>query len=102
MKQAMVIILLLGHLQAIVAPKAENQVLASDSINSYFDGYVNASTNLNQFFKLYEKALESGNEKEVKTDFETMTSPPVLKTPSPIEKQMSGFYADMYWLCFLG
>ncbi|KAJ6369112.1 hypothetical protein OIU78_001475 [Salix suchowensis] len=31
----------------------------SDSMNSYFDGYVNASTNLNHFFKLYEKAIES-------------------------------------------
>ncbi|KAL2940384.1 Protein FAR1-RELATED SEQUENCE 5 [Bienertia sinuspersici] len=64
----------------------------SDSMNSYFDGYVNASTSLNQFFKLYEKALESRNEKEVKADFETMSSPPVLKTPSPMEKQVSSLY----------
>ncbi|KAL2934158.1 Protein FAR1-RELATED SEQUENCE 5 [Bienertia sinuspersici] len=64
----------------------------SDSMNSYFDGYVNASTGFNQFFKLYEKALESRNEKEVKADFETMSSPPVLKTPSPMEKQVSSLY----------
>ncbi|KAL6510985.1 Protein FAR1-RELATED SEQUENCE 5 [Orobanche gracilis] len=64
----------------------------SDSMNSYFDGYINASTNLNQFFKLYEKALESRHEKEVKADYETMNTPPILKTPSPMEKQASVFY----------
>ncbi|KAF5745829.1 protein FAR1-RELATED SEQUENCE 5 [Tripterygium wilfordii] len=64
----------------------------SDSMNSYFDGYVNASTNLNQFFKLYEKALESRNEIEVKADYDTMNTSPVLKTPSPMEKQASEFY----------
>ncbi|XP_051113428.1 protein FAR1-RELATED SEQUENCE 5 [Andrographis paniculata] len=64
----------------------------SDGINSYFDGYINASTNLNQFFKLYERALESRHEKEVKADFDTMNTPPVLKTPSPMEKQASEFY----------
>ncbi|KMT01599.1 hypothetical protein BVRB_9g215950 [Beta vulgaris subsp. vulgaris] len=64
----------------------------SDSMNSYFDGYVNASTSLSQFFKLYEKALESRNEKEVKADFETMSIPPILKTPSPMEKQASVLY----------
>ncbi|KNA22824.1 hypothetical protein SOVF_030330 [Spinacia oleracea] len=72
----------------------------SDSMNSYFDGYVNASTNLSQFFKLYEKALESRNEKEVKADFETMSSPPVLKTPSPMEKQASGLYTTKIFMRF--
>ncbi|GKD62877.1 protein FAR1-related sequence 5, partial [Tanacetum coccineum] len=48
----------------------------SDSMNSYFDGYVNASTTLNQFVKMYEKALESRNEKEVKADYDTMNTLP--------------------------
>ncbi|XWS54423.1 hypothetical protein CRYUN_Cryun10bG0088100 [Craigia yunnanensis] len=64
----------------------------SDSMNSYFDGFVNASTNLNQFFKLYEKALESRHEKEVKADYDTMNTSPALKTPSPMEKQASELY----------
>lgn len=64
----------------------------SDSINSYFDGYVNASTNLSQFFKLYERAVESRNEKEVKADYDTMNTSPILKTPSPMEKQASELY----------
>ncbi|KAM1031524.1 hypothetical protein ACFX2C_035300 [Malus domestica] len=72
----------------------------SDSINSYFDGYVNASTNLGQFFKLYEKALESRNEKEVKADFETMNTAPVLKTPSPMEKQASELYTKKIFMRF--
>ncbi|KAK6916852.1 Zinc finger, SWIM-type [Dillenia turbinata] len=64
----------------------------SDSMNSYFDGYINASTNLNQFFKLYEKALESRCEKEVKADYDTINTSPTLKTPSPMEKQASELY----------
>ncbi|GAB4838693.1 Protein FAR1-RELATED SEQUENCE 5 [Ancistrocladus abbreviatus] len=64
----------------------------SDSMNSYFDGYVNASTTLSQFFKLYEKALESRNEKEVKADYDSINTTPLLKTPSPMEKQASERY----------
>ncbi|CAI0471259.1 unnamed protein product [Linum tenue] len=64
----------------------------SDSMNSYFDGYINASTNLQHFFKLYEKALESRNEKEVRADYDTMNTSPALKTPSPMEKQASELY----------
>lgn len=64
----------------------------SDSMNSYFDGYINASTSLSQFFKLYEKALESRNEKEVKADYDTMNTSPALKTPSPMERQASELY----------
>lgn len=72
----------------------------SDSMNSYFDGYVNASTNLHQFFKLYEKALESRHEKEVKADFDTMNTSPVLRTPSPMEKQASEFYTRKLFMRF--
>ncbi|KDP47038.1 hypothetical protein JCGZ_10765 [Jatropha curcas] len=72
----------------------------SDSMNSYFDGYVNASTNLNQFFKLYEKALESRNEKEVKADYDTMNTSPALKTPSPMEKQASELYTRKLFMRF--
>ncbi|XP_059647343.1 protein FAR1-RELATED SEQUENCE 5 [Cornus florida] len=72
----------------------------SDSMNSYFDGYVNASTNLNQFFKLYEKALESRNEKEVKADYDTMNISPALRTPSPMEKQASELYTRKLFMRF--
>lgn len=64
----------------------------SDSINSFFDGYVNASTTLQLFVKQYEKALESRYEKEVKADYDTINTAPVLKTPSPMEKQAAELY----------
>ncbi|XP_076886053.1 protein FAR1-RELATED SEQUENCE 5-like [Bidens hawaiensis] len=72
----------------------------SDSMNSYFDGYINASTTLNQFVKLYEKALESRNEKEVKADYDTMNTLPPLRTPSPMEKQASELYTRKIFMRF--
>jgi hypothetical protein len=69
-------------------------------MNSYFDGYVNASTSLNQFFKLYEKALESRNEKEVRADYDTMNTLPVLRTPSPMERQASELYTRKIFMRF--
>ncbi|KAD4982200.1 hypothetical protein E3N88_18871 [Mikania micrantha] len=72
----------------------------SDTMNSYFDGYVNASTTLNQFVKLYEKALESRYEKEVKADYDTMNTLPPLRTPSPMEKQASELYTRKIFLRF--
>ncbi|KAJ6931859.1 protein FAR1-RELATED SEQUENCE 5-like [Populus alba x Populus x berolinensis] len=36
----------------------------SDSINSYFDGYINASTNIHNLIKQYEKAMAIRHEKE--------------------------------------
>ncbi|XP_042508071.1 protein FAR1-RELATED SEQUENCE 5-like [Macadamia integrifolia] len=72
----------------------------SDSMNSYFDGYVNASTNLPLLVKQYEKALESRYEKEVKADFDTMNTAPVLKTPSPMEKQAAELYTRKLFVKF--
>ncbi|KAJ6727831.1 PROTEIN FAR1-RELATED SEQUENCE 5-LIKE [Salix koriyanagi] len=65
----------------------------SDSINSYFDGYINASTTLQLFVKQYEKALESRYEKEVKADYDSINTAPALKTPSPMEKQVAELYS---------
>ncbi|GAV74313.1 FAR1 domain-containing protein/SWIM domain-containing protein/MULE domain-containing protein [Cephalotus follicularis] len=72
----------------------------SDSINSYFDGYVNASTTLHLFVKQYEKALESRYEKEVKADYDTINIGPVLKTPSPMEKQAAELYTRKLFMKF--
>ncbi|KAF8393949.1 hypothetical protein HHK36_020151 [Tetracentron sinense] len=43
----------------------------SESINSLFKGYVHSLTNLRDFVKRYEKALENRYEIEVRADFET-------------------------------
>ncbi|TXG59228.1 hypothetical protein EZV62_013801 [Acer yangbiense] len=72
----------------------------SDSINSYFDGYVNASTTLQLFVKQYERALESRYEKEVKADYDTINTAPVLKTPSPMEKQAAELYTRKLFMKF--
>ncbi|KAL7223656.1 hypothetical protein ACSBR1_025165 [Camellia fascicularis] len=72
----------------------------SDSMNSYFDGYVNASTTLQLFVKQYEKALESRYEKEVKADYDTMNTAPILKTPSPMEKQAAEAYTRKLFIKF--
>lgn len=72
----------------------------SDSMNSYFDGYVNASTTLQLFVKQYEKALESRHEKEVKADYDTINTAPALKTPSPMEKQSAELYTRKLFMKF--
>ncbi|GFP97582.1 protein far1-related sequence 3 [Phtheirospermum japonicum] len=59
---------------------------------SFFDGYVNQQTTLPIFFRQYERALESSFEKEVDADFDTVCTNPVLRTPSPMEKQVANLY----------
>lgn len=70
---------------AIISP---NQGFES----SFFDGYVNQQTTLPMFFRQYERALESSFEKEVEADFDTVCTSPVLRTPSPMEKQAANLY----------
>ncbi|KAF8406756.1 hypothetical protein HHK36_008848 [Tetracentron sinense] len=72
----------------------------SDSINSFFDGYVNASTTIQLLVKQYEKAVASRHEKEVKTDYDTINTAPVLKTPSPTEKQAANLYTRRIFMKF--
>lgn len=73
---------------------------ANDSINSYFDGYINASTNVHLLIKQYEKANATRYEKEVKADYCTMNTTPVLKTPSPMEKQAAKLYTKIIFMKF--
>ncbi|KAG5064535.1 hypothetical protein AAZX31_02G256700 [Glycine max] len=59
---------------------------------SYFYGFVNHQTTLPLFFRQYEQALECWFEKELESDYETICTTPVLKTPSPMEKQAANLY----------
>ncbi|KAL8525480.1 hypothetical protein ACS0TY_014918 [Phlomoides rotata] len=61
--------------------------------SSFFDGYVNQQTTLPMFFRQYERALDSSFEREVEANFDTMCTTPVLRTPSPMEKQAAGLYS---------
>ncbi|CAH8381795.1 unnamed protein product [Eruca vesicaria subsp. sativa] len=59
---------------------------------SFFDGYVNQQTTLPMFFRLYERAMESWFEMETEADLDTVNTPPILKTPSPMESQAANLY----------
>lgn len=72
----------------------------SDNINSYFDGYINASTNIQVLIKQYEKAIATRHEKEVKADYDTLNISPVLRTPSPMEKQTAKLYTRIIFMKF--
>ncbi|KAJ1386420.1 Zinc finger, PMZ-type [Sesbania bispinosa] len=74
------------------------------SPNHGFDGFfydfVNQQTTLPMFFRQYEQALESWSQKEIEADFETICTSPVLKTPSPMEKQAADLYTRKIFLKF--
>ncbi|KAF5957545.1 hypothetical protein HYC85_004770 [Camellia sinensis] len=72
----------------------------SGSVNSLFDGYVNARTTLQDFAEQYEKALDDRYEKEAKAEFETFYTKPILKTPLPIEKQAAEIYTRKMFTTF--
>lgn len=71
-----------------------------DSLNSFFDGYVNAMTTIQLLIKQYEKAVASWHEKELKADYDTTNTTPVLKTPSPMEKQAANLYTRRIFMKF--
>ncbi|KAL4651798.1 hypothetical protein ACB092_01G187500 [Castanea dentata] len=72
----------------------------STSVNSLFDGYVNARTTLQDFAEQYEKALDDRYEKEARAEFETFYTKPVLKTPLPMEKQAADIYTRKFFIIF--
>ncbi|KAK6280019.1 hypothetical protein POUND7_020286 [Theobroma cacao] len=72
----------------------------SKSVNSLFDGYVNAGTTLQDFAEQYEKALDDRYEKEARAEFETFYTKPVLKTPLPMEKQATEVYTRKLFSVF--
>ncbi|TYH99692.1 hypothetical protein ES332_A11G083300v1 [Gossypium tomentosum] len=72
----------------------------SKSVSSLFDGYVNAGTTLQDLAEQYERALDGRYEKEVRAEFETFYTKPVLKTPLPMEKQEAEVYTRKLFLVF--
>eukprot|EP00257_Ricinus_communis_P019898 XP_015579009.1 protein FAR1-RELATED SEQUENCE 5-like [Ricinus communis] len=72
----------------------------SGSVNSLFDGYVNARTSFQDFAEQYYKALEDRYEKEAKAEFETFYTKPILKTPLPMEKQAAEIYTRRLFTVF--
>ncbi|CAI9294313.1 unnamed protein product [Lactuca saligna] len=64
----------------------------SESINSFFDGFVNSSTMLNEFVVQYDKAVASRRAAEEDEDFKTINSRPVLSSVHPIEAKAGECY----------
>ncbi|KAM5580821.1 hypothetical protein ABKV19_010166 [Rosa sericea] len=64
----------------------------SESINSFFDKYVNKKTSLKEFVEQYKEAAQDSLEVEVQADFNNLHKLPSLKSPSPFGYQMSKIY----------
>uniref|UniRef100_A0A7N0VLE0 SWIM-type domain-containing protein n=2 Tax=Kalanchoe fedtschenkoi TaxID=63787 RepID=A0A7N0VLE0_KALFE len=64
----------------------------SESIHSFFDGYVNAITPLNEFVVQYDKAVAVRRKSEEDEDFLTLNSQPALITEHGIEKDAGRNY----------
>ncbi|KAL7612830.1 hypothetical protein Lser_V15G07827 [Lactuca serriola] len=72
----------------------------SDSIHSFFDGFVNSKTMLNEFVLQYDKAVDSRRAAEEDEDFKTMNSSPILSSVHPIEAKAGQFYTRIFFEVF--
>lgn len=64
----------------------------SESINCFFDKYMQRKTTLKEFLEQYKVILREKCEEEAKADFETWHKQPGLKSPSPFGKQLATLY----------
>jgi len=66
----------------------------SESLNKFFKRNFNTKTSLLAFISRFDQAMAAQYEKEAQTDYATVYSKPVLKTPSPIERQAADIYTN--------
>ena len=64
----------------------------SESMNSFFDGFVHSQTPLANFVRQYDRALQSRRFDEEQEDFKTLNSKPVLCGYSPLEAEAGAMY----------
>ncbi|KAL2466693.1 Protein FAR1-RELATED SEQUENCE 5 [Abeliophyllum distichum] len=64
----------------------------SESMNAFFDGYVNSKTSLKQFVEQYKRALRSKVEKEFQADFRSYSAMIPCLTNYGLEKQIQQVY----------
>ena len=64
----------------------------SESMNTFFDGYVNSKTTLKQFVEKYEKAMESKIEKEWQANARCFSQRMQCRTSFAMEKQVKEVY----------
>ncbi|EPS66712.1 hypothetical protein M569_08061, partial [Genlisea aurea] len=63
---------------------------------------MSATTSMPSLVKQYEQVVSSCHETELKDDFDTYNATPVLKTPSPMEKQAADLYTRTVFVKFQG
>nr|XP_017227596.1 PREDICTED: protein FAR1-RELATED SEQUENCE 5-like [Daucus carota subsp. sativus] len=66
----------------------------SESMNAFFDGYVNAKTSLREFVEKYDNALKDKVEKEVNADTRSLSTTIPCVTPHAMEKQFQENYTN--------
>lgn len=72
----------------------------NEGTSTFFGGYVDAATTLQILVNQYEKAVATWHEKELGADYDTSNTDPILKTPSPMEKQAAGLYTRKIFMKF--
>ncbi|PPR94085.1 hypothetical protein GOBAR_AA26588 [Gossypium barbadense] len=81
-----------GSLSIFGIPFLLQYLSIKDLMALFFDGYVNQQTTIPMFFRQYERAMENWFEREIEADFDSICTTPVLRTPSPMEKQAADLY----------
>ncbi|KAL6567684.1 hypothetical protein OROGR_001352 [Orobanche gracilis] len=69
-----------------------NTTQRSESINSFFDSFVNASTTLQEFVIKFEKAIDSRLDSERREDYESRHKSRILTTWSKLEEHAATIY----------
>ncbi|XP_052723829.1 protein FAR1-RELATED SEQUENCE 5-like [Vigna angularis] len=64
----------------------------SESMNAFFDGYINSRTTLQEFVKQYDNALQHKTEKETQADFTSLNTTLPCGSQSLIERQFQKHY----------
>nr|XP_043639390.1 protein FAR1-RELATED SEQUENCE 6-like [Erigeron canadensis] len=72
----------------------------SESMNAFFDGYVNSKTMLRQFVEQYDNALKNKMEKEIKADYASLNSSNQLLTRYHFERQFQETYTNAIFNLF--
>ncbi|XP_077223049.1 protein FAR1-RELATED SEQUENCE 5-like [Tasmannia lanceolata] len=73
----------------------------SESMNAFFDGFVNQKTSLLDFVDQYEKALADRRRKETQEDFKSKNSKATMTTGSPLEDDPGKYYTRTIFGLFL-
>lgn len=72
----------------------------SEIINSFFGGYLNMHTSLQEFLNRIQNVIDNQYEKELEEDSKTRSTAPLIKTGFPMENQVAEIYTTTMFLEF--